>query len=295
MTRARKLLLLAVTGTAAVVAIPATAFYLSTPGKDPLGDTLRDYSFLPIKPASNLMSVGSLYYVDSQVREFKAICHPDKSDLDGLVTVSRSWELQESLDRTGRFATDVKLDLNWVFGGSGDRNYTQKVQYSLTDVVLEEIPLGASLLIFAKLMERSECNQVAMQYVRAGYYVCQGQKLMQATAEFKLDAETQNKLTANGKVTANDIKDMVKLAVESQADQNVIERDGRLLSGTALKYGVSMNPMCVAPPDGRFRRVLPKTAFDRVYNFVLFNIVEPIFPGSDKDTETAEAPARKRG
>jgi len=70
----------------------------------------------------------------------------------------------------------------------------------------------------------------------------------------------------------------VKLAVESQSEQAVVEKDGRLFAGTALEYGVSMNPICLAPPDGRFQRILPQTAWGRITNFVLFNIVEPILP-----------------
>jgi hypothetical protein len=39
-----------------------------------------------------------------------------------------------------------------------------------------------------------------------------------------------------------------------------------------------MNPTCLSPSTGRFRRTLPRTAFDRIVNFVLFRIVEPLFP-----------------
>ena len=129
-----------------------------------------------------------------------------------------------------------------------------KVHSSLTDIVLEEIPLGPNWSIFAKLMEKPECSQVAMRYIHAGGYVCQGQKILQATAEFKLDRDAQNKLAANAKATADNIKDIVKLAVESQSDQTVVDKEGRLFAGTALKYGVSMNPICLAPPTGRFQR-----------------------------------------
>jgi hypothetical protein len=41
-----------------------------------------------------------------------------------------------------------------------------------------------------------------------------------------------------------------------------------------------MNPNCLAPSAARFQRVLPHTALGRVTNFILFNIVEPILPGS---------------
>jgi hypothetical protein len=153
----------------------------------------------------------------------------------------------------------------------------------MTEVVLEEIPLGDSSLIFAKLMERQECNRVAMQYIRAGGYVCQGQKILHATAEFKLDRDVQNKIATKAKVTTDEIRDLVKGAVEAQSEHSVVERGGRLVSGAALNYGVSMNPMCLAPVDGHFARILPRTTFERVVNFVLFNIIEPMLPKPKDD------------
>jgi hypothetical protein len=143
-------------------------------------------------------------------------------------------------------------------------------------------------LIFTKLMEKPQCNQVAMRYIHAGGYVCQGQKILHATAEFKLDRDAQSKLAASSKTTADNIKDIVKLAVESQSEQAVVDKDGRLFSGTALEYGVSMNPICLAPPNGRFQRILPQTALGRVANFVLFNFVEPILPVKADHLEVAQ-------
>ncbi len=253
----RTMTMLALAATVTATAVPAAAYYLTRPGDDPLGDTLRQYGFVPINPPSNLMNVGSLYYVDSAVKDFKAICHAEKADLDGAVVSSRSWEMEESLERKGRFATGVQVDVGWLLNGGVDKDYVVKVHSSLTDVVLEEIPLGPNWSIFAKLMEKPQCSQVAMQYIHAGGYVCQGQKILQAT--------------------------------ESQSDQSVVDKEGRLFAGTALKYGVSMNPICLAPPNGRFQRVLPRTALGRVTNFVLYNVVEPILPARPDRLELAQA------
>jgi hypothetical protein len=281
--------MLALAATVTTTAVPAAAYYWTTSrSEDPLGDTLRNYGFVPINPPSNLMNVGSLYYVDSRVKDFRAICNAEKADLEGSVVSSPSWEMQESLERNGRFATGVKVDVGWLLNGGLDNNYVVKVHSSLTDVRLEEIPLGSNWLIFAKLMEKPHCNEVAMRYIHAGGYVCQGQKILHATAEFKLDRDAQSKLAASSKVAADNIKDIVKLAVESQSEQAVVEKDGRLFAGTALEYGVSMTPICLAPPNGRFQRILPQTALGRVANFVLFNIVEPILPAKPDRVEVAQ-------
>ena len=280
--------MLALATTVTTVAVPAAAYYSTRPSDYTLGDTMRQYGFVPINPPSNLMNVGSLYYVDAEVKDFKAICHANKADLEDSVVSSRSWEMQESLERKGRFATGVKVDVGWLLNGGVDKDYVVKVHSSLTDIRLEEIPLGANWSIFAKLMEKPQCSQVAMRYIHAGGYVCQGQKILQATAEFKLDRDAQSKLAANAKATADNIKDIVKLAVESQSDQSVVDKEGRLFAGTALKYGVSMNPICLAPPTGRFQRILPLTILGRFTNFVLFNIVEPFLPAKPDRLEVAE-------
>jgi hypothetical protein len=274
---------------AAVLAVPSAAYYWTTPSNDPLGDTLREYGFVPINPPSNLMTVGSLYYVDSKVREFTTICNAEKSDLEDSIVSSRSLEMQESLERNGELATGVKIDVGWMLKGSLHKNYVVKVQSSLTDVVLDEIPLGPNWLIFSKLMGKPQCSQMAMRYIHAGGYVCQGQKILRATAEFKLDRDAQSKLGTNATATPGDVKDIVKLAVESQSDQAVVDKEGRLLAGKALEYGVSMSPICLAPPNSRFERILPQTALGRIANFVLFNIIEPILPAKPDQLEVAQA------
>jgi len=158
----RTMTMLALAATVTTTTVPAAAYYWTMPGDDPLGDTLRRYGFVPINPPSNLMNVGSLYYVDSKVKDFKAICNAEQDDLKDSVVSSRSWEMQQSLERNGRFATGVNVDVGWLVNGGLDKNYVVKVHSSLTDVLLEEIPLGSNWLIFAKLMKKPQCSQVAL-------------------------------------------------------------------------------------------------------------------------------------
>ena len=110
--------------------------------------------------------------------------------------------------------------------------------------------------------------------------------MLQATAEFKLDFESQGGVGTKTK-TAADLN-QVKLAIETQSDQRVVEKQGRLYSGSALKYGVAMNPLCMAPPTGRFTRILPESVFGRIKNFLLFRVIEPMWPGRDEQPTVAE-------
>ena len=92
----------------------------------------------------------------------------------------------------GRFNTGVTINLSSVLEGDMDNNYIQTVHASLIHVVLEEIPLGPNWRIFSKLMEKPECSKIANDLANAGGYICQGQKTLGATAEFKLGREAQS-------------------------------------------------------------------------------------------------------
>src|SRR5258708_13834635 len=210
----RTLPMLALSATVTMVPFPAAAYYLTSHKEDPLGDMLGEYGFAPISPPSNLMNVGSLYYVDSQAKDFRAICNAEKDDLKDSVVSSRSWEMQQNLERNGRFATGVKVDVGWLLNGGVDKNYVMKVHSALTDIILYQIPLGSNWVTFAKLMEKPQCSPLTTRYIRAGGYVCQGQKILHATAEVKLDRDAHSKLAARLRATADNIKCIVTISAE---------------------------------------------------------------------------------
>jgi hypothetical protein len=272
---------------AAVVGVPVVAHSLQKPGGDQLGDTLRDYGFIPTSPPTTLMTVGSLYYVDSEAKHFSPICIADKEDIGEALRSSASVELQQSLERKGQLSTGISIDIGWLLKGGADSNYVMKVNYSLTDVRVEVIALGANWQIFGKLMDEPNCNQMVTRYLRAGGYVCQVTSILTATAEYKLDRDTQSKLATSSNATVNDVKDIMKSAVEAQGNQDVVNKEGRILAGKALQYGAALTPLCVAPTKSRFSRVVPSTTLGRFWNYVLFNILEPILPAKDDQSDVA--------
>jgi len=277
----RKLAILALSGVLVTSAASAALYYYTRDTADhQLTDTLRSFGYLPINPPSNLMNLGSLYYVDSEVKFFKTICTADEQDLSGAVIKSPSTKtLADELD-SGNFSVGLKLGLGTVGSGGGKLadNFVRKVHYSLTEVELYEIPLGANQKIYSKMMGRAECNDAVMANIDAGGYVCQGQQIMQATVEYdlKLDEGTSASATAD----TSEIANAIKATAHPESDVQLTERAGRLVTGSALKYGIAMNPTCLAPPHARYQRVLPKTRFDRFMNFVKFRLLEPILPGT---------------
>jgi hypothetical protein len=271
--------------TVALGAGPA-AYYATMPNDDPLVETLHDYGLDPIHPPSNLLQVGSLYLVDATAGTYTPICDADKTDLENAVRTSPSFEIRNSLERKGQFAASVRAAS--LFGGDGGQDYVVRIQSSLTDVELTEIALGTNLTIFQKLMTKPTCAAVAMQFVNANRYVCQGQRILTATAQYRLERDASGKLTT--RASADDIARLAKAAVQLQSNQSLDAQQGKWFSGSALQYGVSMNPQCVSPKHARYARVLPQTRLQRVWNSLLFNVVEPMLPPT-ADTGQVDEPA----
>jgi hypothetical protein len=276
---------------AVVVAAPLAAHSFQKPGSDQLDDTLRELGFMPRNPPTTLMTLGSIYYIDSDLKHFFPICIAEKDDVGDAVRSSPSIELQQKLERKGQAATGVSVDIGWLLKGSTDNNYVVKVNYSLTDVRVEEIALGANSEIYGKLMNQPQCSRMANQYLRAAGYVCQVASILSATAEFKLDRDSQSKLATSSSATVSEVKDIMKQAVEAQGNQDLVSKEGRLLAGKALQYGAVLNPMCMAPTTARFARVVPSTTFGRVWNYVLFNILEPMLPVKTDKLDGTQLPS----
>ena len=221
------------------------------------------------------------------MKHFFPICIAEKDDVGDAVRSSPSIELQQKLERKGQAATGISVDIGWLLKGSTDNNYVVKVNYSLTDVRVEEIALGANSEIYGKLMNQPQCSRMANQYLRAAGYVCQVASILSATAEFKLDRDSQSKLATSSSATVSEVKDIMKQAVEAQGNQDLVSKEGRLLAGKALQYGAVLNPMCMAPTTARFARVVPSRHSDVSGLHVLFNILEPMLPVKADKRSTA--------
>jgi hypothetical protein len=261
-------------------AVHAAWYFTSQPSGDQLSENLRSLGYLPVNPPSNLLNLGSLYYLDSEVKFFKTICAANPEDLAGAVIKSPSTRtLADELD-TGNYSVRIKLNGGTVGSGQGDMGdkYVRKIRYSLSEVQLYEIPLGANRKIFSKLMEKEDCSDAVADVIGAGGYVCQGQQIMEATVEYDLKFESENTAKVAAQVDSSAIVEALKVAAHSDTGTQLVEKSGRLVTGTALKYGIAMNPTCLTPLHARFARILPKTAFARFMNFVKFQVLEPILP-----------------
>jgi hypothetical protein len=291
----RTAIMISVAVLAAAVVVPLGEYIFASPSKDPLGDRLRGYGFLPIEPPSSLVGVGSLYYVSSDLRQFTAICNAEKTDVGGYMNESRSLQIEQNLKQSGSFAANLNVGLRPSIKGGVDSGYSQTVHFSLTDILLDEITLGDNGLIYKKLMNKPECNQTAMQLINSDGYVCQGQKILRARAEIETARSVNEKVAGEAETTFGGTDDGAKSTGTTKIDGSVLEREGLPFADAVLTYGVVMNPNCVSPATARFARTLPKTALGRTTNYIFYHILEPLLPAPPEEVDVAARPAEVVG
>jgi hypothetical protein len=283
----QKAIVVSVAVLAAAVMVPFGVYIFHGPSKDPLGDKLRGLGFLPVEPASTLVGVGSLYYVSADVRRFTAICNADKTDVGGYVNESPSPQIEQSLKQSGRFVANIDVALQPTINVGVDKGFRQTVHFSLTNVLIDEITLGDNGLIYAKLMSKPECNQIAMQLLNSDGYVCQGQEILRARAEIEKNRRVNEKVAGDAEATFGGTGDGAKSEGKSTSGSTLVEYQGLPSADAVLTYGVVMTPTCLAPKTARFARTLPTTAFGRTINYVLYHIVEPLLPAPRDEVDVA--------
>jgi hypothetical protein len=244
--------------------VPGAWYFSSRQNEDELNDTLRSLGYLPITPPSNLMNLGSLYYVDPDVRFFKTLCGVERDDLKDAVVDSPSTSTLADELHSGKYSIGIKLGAETVGSGHGETGdrFMTKVHYSLTDVHLYEIALGTDHKIYSKLMAQDDCNKAVLDYIKAGGYVCQGQQILEATVEYDLKLEGGRTMESGAQADAGAVAKAVKIATHAETNAELDETSGRLVTGTALKYGIAMNPTCLTPLAGSSASCRVRTSID---------------------------------
>lgn len=286
----RKKLVLGLIAVIVSVAVPAGVYWRAKPNDNQFNDTLRGFGYRPLPLPTSEMTVGAIYQIDSKVRFFDVVCDVEPGELTGAIKRTTSGPLAVYLQTGRQFDSDVKVDLGWLLNSNANANEKQTVNFSLSDIVEEWITQEKSIELFINMANRPHCTRAIKEAMRGGGYVCQGLKVLEATAEYKLDQDTMGKIGA--KATARDLNNIVKLAVEAQSGTEVVERQSKVQSGKKLKYAVAMKPTCMIPSNGWFERILPESGFERMINYLLFHVIEPFWPASEDQTRTAEAEMR---
>jgi hypothetical protein len=227
--------------------------------------TLWDIGFYPIRPPSTLVAPGSIYHVSADGRFYTIICKADEEETRRLMERSSSEETVARELQNGAY----KLDLASA-GAINARlkgDVVESVTYSLRDVSVLEIPLEKNEEIFVRLTQRKSCRDVVDRLLENGELVCQGQSVLRATVEYRL----ATKAGAESEARLADIPS-VEAALEAAISTRVAFDNGRFVSGTALHYGVKVNPICVTRPTDTEPRTLPRNKFDRLAHFVRYTL-----------------------
>jgi hypothetical protein len=246
------------------------AYSLYNVEQDDLDVALREINYLRLKPASKLHTVGALYFIAPDLSDYTPICSPTPEVLAKYVHYSPSEK--EFGDRTfqGTYTSHIKANADQLINGKGSIGDSRfiRVHYELTHVNISAIDVAPSGEVYDQLMNMPSCSKAVLKYLNLSGYICQDLGLLVASALFKLDSETD---------ASADLDTKTALASEIEAATNVHLTDTKGRSAAeALQWGIRMAPLCMAPPWALYQRTLPRNKFDRMLNFIKFNILEPI-------------------
>lgn len=253
----------------AVVAVPTVIIFMQI-GRTgtALERTLEDIGFYPVRPPSTLVAPGSIYHVSRNGKFYRLMCQADEEDINRVLVRSPSEEVVARELQNVKYT--LETDQAQLINAKLDGDIVESVDYSLRDVQLLEIPLEKNREIFIKLAQRPSCRDEVAEYLDRGELVCQGQSVLRATVEFRLTAKGKN--GAGAKLSADKVP-AVKEALEATVNATLDFDQGRFVSGTALHYGVKVNPICVTRPADRWPRRVPRNVFDQVAYFVRLNLL----------------------
>ncbi len=252
----------------AIVGLPAV-YLVSRIGytRTALERTLWDIGFYPVKPPSKLVGPGSIYHVSRDGKFYTTICKADEQAIGTVMERSPSEEMIARELQKSKYA--LGADPARLINAKLNSDVVESVNFTLSAVSVQEIPLDKNDEIFVRLTEREGCQRVIDRLLQDREFVCQGQSVLLATVEYQLTAKAS--AAGNAKITAENAP-TIKAALEATVNASIDFDQGRFISGTGLHYGVKVNPTCAARPTDRASRHLPRNGFDRLVNFVLLDV-----------------------
>jgi hypothetical protein len=245
--------------------------------QDDLDIALREINFLRLKPASKFHTVGALYYMGWwDMSNVTVICSPPKEILAKYIHHSKSAAIGGTRTLQGTYTSHITAKTGQPINGKGsfdDKRFIT-VRYELADVNIDEIELGPSSDVYERLMQAPSCSDVVSKYLTSGY-VCQDIQILVASVLFKRDSETDTGANLDA-----DTEKALGAEIEAALGVRMTDNEGRSTSGEGLQWGIQMTPVCISPQHARFNRTFPRNTFDKILNFIKFNILEPILPGT---------------
>lgn len=248
--------------TVPLLAVPLW-IYSSSPSPQGLDGVLRDMGFYPVNPPSTLVGLGSLYNVSADGRNYTTVCEVDPALLAGKIKKSPSTRYAAQQLQDASYGWDARLAS--IVRTKLTSDIVDSVSLSLSDVTVLEVPLAWNEEIFRKLTEDPDCDSTVRRLLNNNEFVCQGQAILAATVEYGVNIKSDVRNATEAKKEA---VSAVKTAVAASSNVEVVQQDEKLVTGTALHYGVKVSPICLTLPNARHGRYLPHNWVDRVVNFV---------------------------
>lgn len=274
----RKLLIIILSSTISLSAVYALYLYMShSQEEDSLVIALRDDSFFPIKPPSKLHTVGAIYYIEPDLGRITRLCTPHDEISEKAVHKSPSAVVQGTYASKIKYGSQINAKTGQMLEGRSSVNDQRaiKLNFKLTNVLIYQIDVDSGKSVLETLMNRKDCIDAVTEYWHLGGYICQNTQLLVATALFGRDWESDTVASLD-----LDTKNALASEIEAATGARATDIGGQSTSGEGLQWGMQMPPLCISPPWAKFPRTFPRNNFDRMINFIKFNILEPILPAT---------------
>jgi hypothetical protein len=242
------------------LAVPAAAYagHVIMHEPDGLEGFLTHIGFQPLKPPTTLYGPGSLYRVSVDGSFFQTVCTAepdllrDRQHTSAIETVDAK-ELENA-------SYSVDAALSKALKAAFHDNRVESVAYSLTDASIVEISLEDNEQIFEALQQRPKCKEMIDNLLKAGEFVCQGQSALLATVKYEVKTRLGIELSDASEAEAA----LAKSAIEAKTKTTVATEGKTMKAGSALFYGVKLNPTCITLPSASQGMHLPANAFERI-------------------------------
>jgi hypothetical protein len=218
-----------------------------------LDGAIRKIGFYPISPPSVLTATGSIFHVTDMGHQYITVCRVRPEMIADKVAFSPTEKV--TAQELSSASTDITAKLLSELAGEGVAKVVESINYSLTSVTVGEISSADLNGVFVELQKDPNCRNEVDRLLKLGEFVCQGQRILKASAQVGVNYSSDLMVNAEAKAEA---LEKVRGTVSASLGGETKITNNQIRSGKDLHYGIRVREFCLARADGDPVR-LPRT------------------------------------
>jgi hypothetical protein len=253
----------------ATIMLPLIYYIMKAP-EDPLREAIIGLGYFPAIPPSNLSGPGAFYHVNIDGSIRSTVCGVSDKEVQPILQRSATTQyIADRLQQRGyslgsRMIESINANLGMQEVSSISLKFTNVAVMEISSENLYEISQN-------KLAAGSHCDVEINNLLRARQFVCQGQSVLRASANYNVDVQSSGVTNASSEIDdekINKVADVVnnelsgelpKLSISSESKAESASSERVLTTGDGLYYGTKLKYTCVTPDDSDRVWTLPQT------------------------------------